>query len=119
MTMDRRTFLTTTSTVLATSALAGVRANAQSRGVVVEEVSLEEHAQKLAAGTITARALTDAYLRRIDQLDAKGPTLRSVIELNPDALAIAQALDDERKKTGKVRGPLHGIPILVKDNIDT
>lgn len=72
----------------------------------------------MAAGRCTARSLTQAYLRRIEALDRRGPTLRSVLELNPDALAIADALDRERK-AGRVRGPLHGIPVLIKDNIDT
>src|SRR5207248_1843919 len=72
----------------------------------------------LKAGKYTARGLAEAYLARIAAVDAKGPTLRSVIEVNPDALALADALDKERKEKGP-RGPLHGIPILIKDNIDT
>ena len=60
----------------------------------------------------------EAYLERIDALDRNGPKLASVIELNPDALAAAEGLDAERK-SGRVRGPLHGIPVLIKDNIDT
>src|SRR5262249_21023364 len=63
-------------------------------------------------------ALTQAYLARIDAIDKRGVGLNAVIELNPDAMAIAESLDAERK-AGKVRGPLHGIPILIKDNIDT
>lgn len=72
----------------------------------------------MAAGTLTARELTAAYLARIAAVDRAGPKLNAVIELNPDALAIADQLDAERK-AGKVRGPLHGIPILLKDNIAT
>ena len=68
--------------------------------------------------TLTARGLTENYLARIEAVDRGGPALNSVIELNPDALAIAEALDAERQ-AGTVRGPLHGIPILIKDNIDT
>jgi amidase len=71
-----------------------------------------------ARGRITAHGLVERYLERIAAIDRRGPTLRSVIELNPDALAIAARLDGERR-AGKVRGPLHGIPILIKDNIAT
>ncbi len=66
----------------------------------------------------TSRQLTELYLERIDALDRKGPQLRAVIEINPDALALADALDRERKEKGP-RGPLHGIPVLIKDNIET
>jgi amidase len=72
----------------------------------------------MESGRYTARRLVELYLQRIDQIDRAGPTLRSVIELNPDALATADALDAERRSRGP-RGPLHGIPILIKDNIDT
>src|SRR5438132_9778899 len=66
----------------------------------------------------SSRALVEAYLARIDAMDKKGPAINSIIELNPDALSIADALDAERKAKGP-RGPLHGIPVLIKDNIDT
>lgn len=72
---------------------------------------------KMTAGTLTSHALTQAYLDRIAAIDAAGPTLNSVIELNPDALAEADARDAERK-AGQSRGPLQGIPVLLKDNID-
>jgi amidase len=84
----------------------------------LEEVTIADLQAGMAAGRFTARSITQAYLDRIAELDRKGPMLRHVIEINPDALAIATALDAERK-AGKVRGPLHGIPILVKDNVDT
>src|SRR5580704_5564250 len=71
-----------------------------------------------AGGKFTARSVTEKYLTRIEQIDRRGPVLKSVIEINPDALAIAESLDKERKQKGP-RGPLHGIPLLVKDNIDT
>jgi amidase len=84
----------------------------------VEEVSLEQLSAQLAAGKTSSAALTRAYLARIAKIDRSGPTLRSVIALNPDALAQARALDAERA-AGRVRGPLHGVPILLKDNIET
>jgi amidase len=72
----------------------------------------------MADGRLTAAALAQLYIERIEPIDRTGPTLRSVQEINPDALAIAAALDDERRRKGP-RGPLHGIPVLLKDNIAT
>jgi amidase len=72
----------------------------------------------MSAGELSSRSITESYLARIDQVDKHGPTVNSVIELNPDALDIATRLDLERARE-KVRGPLHGIPILIKDNLDT
>lgn len=82
------------------------------------EAKVEDLQTAMAGGHLTAVALTQAYLTRIAQIDRAGPTLNAVIELNPDALAQAATADAERA-AGKVRGPLHGIPVLVKDNIDT
>lgn len=84
----------------------------------VEEVSLSELSTMLDARRTTAEALVRAYRARIAAMDRAGPRLRSIIALNPDALAQARALDAERR-AGRVRGPLHGVPILVKDNIET
>ena len=84
----------------------------------VPESDLEELRIPQLQQQFTAQQLVEKYLARIEAIDRAGPTLRSVIELNPDAAAIAKSLDDERK-AGHVRGPLHGIPILIKDNIDT
>ena len=83
-----------------------------------EELSFTDLQALLTAGTLTSRALTAWYLARIAALDQAGPLLKSVIEVNPEALAIADALDAERA-AGRVRGPLHGLPLLVKDNLDT
>src|SRR5262245_45786773 len=77
-----------------------------------DEVTIGELQHAFQHGEITAVSLTRAYLRRIDQIDRSGPTINSVIELNPDALDISRSLDKERKARGP-RGPLHGIPILL------
>jgi amidase len=87
-------------------------------GFELDEMTVAQLQDAMASGKYTARRLVELYTARIDEIDRRGPTLRSVIELNPDALAIADALDAERK-AGKVRGPLHGIPVLIKDNVDT
>jgi amidase len=84
----------------------------------MEEWSISELQSKMASGELTARQLAELYLQRIADIDQNGPRLNSVIEVNPDALAIAEQLDAERK-AGQVRGPLHGIPLLLKENIDT
>jgi amidase len=83
-----------------------------------DEASIENLQKKMASGEESSVSLTRKYLARIDAIDRNGPALRSVLETNPDAESIAAALDAERK-AGKVRGPLHGIPVLVKDNVDT
>ena len=82
------------------------------------ELSVADLQSRMAKGTLTSRTLTAAYLARIAAVDRSGPTLNSVIETNPDALTIAAERDAERR-AGKVRGPLHGIPVLIKDNIDS
>ncbi|HMQ31730.1 MAG TPA: amidase [Chloroflexaceae bacterium] len=87
-------------------------------GANVYEASIAQLQAAMGAGRLSAREVTRAYLERIDRLDQKGPGVRSVLEVNPEALAIADSLDAERR-AGRVRGPLHGIPILLKDNIDT
>jgi amidase len=85
--------------------------------VDVVELDADTAAARLADGSRTSRALTQAYLDRIAAVDRAGPKLNSIIELAPDALTQADALDAERR-AGKVRGPLHGLPVLIKDNID-
>lgn len=84
----------------------------------MNEFTIAEHAAAMQLGELTARRLAEQYLEQIEQVDRNGPKVNSVIEVNPDAMAIAEALDAERA-AGKTRGPLHGIPILLKDNIDT
>lgn len=84
----------------------------------LDEISIDELQRGMQSGKFTARAIAENYLVRIDAIDKHGPAINSVIETNPDALAIADALDKERKEKGP-RGPLHGIPILIKDNIGT
>jgi amidase len=84
----------------------------------LDEATILQLQDGMTSGRYTARRLVELYTARIVAVDRSGPTLRSVIELNPDALSIADALDSERRTRG-VRGPLHGIPVLIKDNIDT
>lgn len=82
------------------------------------EATIDDLQRRMAGGELTARTLTAAYLARIEEIDRAGPRLNAVIEINPDALDQADALDAERR-AGRVRGPLHGIPVLLKDNIAT
>src|SRR5512137_2078925 len=84
----------------------------------MEEMSISELQEKMESGEMTALGIVEAYSERIEKLNRQGPAINAVIELNPDAPAIAEARDQERQE-GRVRGPLHGIPILIKDNIDT
>jgi amidase len=84
----------------------------------LEEITVTDLQKKMQSGEQSSVSITQAYLARIEKIDRNGPLLNSIIELNPDALKIAAALDNERKH-GKTRGPLHGIPILIKDNINS
>jgi amidase len=87
-------------------------------GFTLEELTIAELQEKMTKGDLTARSIAEAYLSRIESIDKAGPKLNSVIEVNPEALAIADKLDEERRNN-RIRGPLHGIPILIKDNINT
>ncbi|MSR07130.1 MAG: amidase [Gemmatimonadetes bacterium] len=91
---------------------------AEQQAFALEEVTIAQLQDDMKSGKRTSRAIAQAYLGRIAAMDRQGPTLRAVLETNPDALTIADQLDAERK-AGKVRGPLHGIPVIVKDNCDT
>src|SRR5215475_3975045 len=84
----------------------------------LDEATIAGLQEGMKSGKFSAQTLAEKYLERIEDIDKKGPAINSVIEINPDALSIAQALDRERKDKGP-RGPLHGIPLLIKDNIDT
>jgi amidase len=88
------------------------------RDFQLDEITISDLQRAFQSGQYSSRGVTEMYLGRIQEIDKAGPKLNSVIELNPDALQIADALDLERKSKGP-RGPLHGIPILIKDNIDT
>jgi amidase len=84
----------------------------------LDELTISDLQAGMKSGKFTSRSLVKKYLERIDEIDKHGPAINSLIEVNPDAVSIAESLDLERKG-GKLRGPLHGIPILIKDNIDT
>jgi amidase len=125
--MNRRNFVR--SGLVGGVALASVRALDEDsvRGAEVvampqssdlDELTVDELQKGMASGKYSAQSLTHKYLERVAQIDKRGPAVNSVIEMNPDAMAIATALDNERKAR-RVRGRLHGIPVLVKDNIDT
>ncbi|HKP99570.1 MAG TPA: amidase [Actinomycetes bacterium] len=127
--ITRRSFLKASTTAGAAGALAGTGTVAGAGAALAgsddhvppfpfEEKTIAELQAAMTSGRLSSRRLTHAYLRRIRRLDLSGIQLNSVIEVNPDALEIAAALDAERRQ-GKVRGPLHGVPILVKDNFAT
>jgi amidase len=125
--MNRRNFVR--GSLVTGVALATVRSRAAEESATVEnaspppafeldEMTMGELQSGMASGKYTSHSITRKYLDRIDDIDKRGPAINSVIELNPDALSIATDLDRERK-AGRLRGPLHGIPVLIKDNIDT
>ena len=130
--MNRKEFLTNSTLAVAglTSLLATSCKNASSEtksseatpvagdNFELNEATISDLQVKMASGQYSSEQLTKMYWQRIEDIDKKGFALNAVIELNPDALVIAQAMDAERK-AGKIRGALHGIPILIKDNIDT
>jgi amidase len=126
---SRRMFLkeiaSTSSAVALYPALAAAREISPTNSAVpevrpfeLEEITIPELQNGMNSGKFTARSLAEKYAARIDEIDKQGPAINAVIEMNPDALTIADELDRERKAKGP-RGPLHGIPVLIKDNIDT
>jgi amidase len=120
--MDRREFLFAAAVAASAGAAEVTPASSASTPSAppdaIEELSLADIAAAFADGRMTSQQLTQSYLARIDRLDRRGPNLRSVIEINPRALEIASALDAERGTRG-ARGPLHGVPVLIKDNVET
>ena len=124
----RTSFLGATAIVSATTAVPLVahgieRKAAESTAAEVpafelDETTISELQDAMKSGKLTSRAITEKYLARIDQIDKQGPAINAIIELNPEALSIADSLDKERSAKGP-RGPLHGVPMLIKDNIDT
>ena len=114
--MQRRTLLLASTSLLSLKAPAKPHALAAS--IELQETSAATLAQAMKIGRTTSEMLVQGYAARIAAIDKRGPQLNSIIERNPDALAIAKALDAERR-AGRVRGPLHGIPVLLKDNIAT
>jgi len=125
--ITRRTFLRSSA---AAGAMAGVgplacspppaqaTVQVQTGDFPLEELGVAALGTAMAAGEWTSRQVVDAYLQRIDQMNESGPALRAIIEVNPEASAQADQLDRERR-AGMIRGPLHGVPVVLKDNIDT
>ena len=120
--MERRNFLKNTGIVLSAApallstmntAAATIKEDAE-----LSEITIEALQTKYETGVLTAEQVVKKYLRRISEIDKAGPALNSVIEINPDAITIAKQMDAEREQ-GKIRGPLHGVPVMIKDNIDT
>lgn len=120
MTLHRRDFVRIAGAAAAAIATRPLESFAQPApsSATLDELSVADLQQAMASGRLTSRSLAESYLARIDAVDGHGPSLNSIIELNPQALEIADAMDRERK-AGRVRGPMHGIPIVIKDNIDT
>ena len=130
--MKRRTFLTTTtlaSVGLTTFLVEGCNNSKKdiedkkvaidaAEAFVLDEETISSLGKKLDSGMYSSEQLVELYLKRIENIDKNGPKLNAIIEINPDAFSIAKQMDNERKAR-KNRGPLHGIPIVIKDNIDT
>jgi len=129
MPTDRRTFIRNSAVLGVTAGAASFPAGAKTRtlgfpGVgepgpfELDEMTVTDLQKRMQSGQDTAKSLVEKYLARIDKLETRGPSLHCMIEINPEAMSIAEAIDVERRTTG-VRGALHGIPVLIKDNIGT
>ncbi len=126
--MDRRKFLAAAAVASSSSLLSaaeavqqthsGAHTSAHSASFELDEISVSQLRARLLDRSLSCEQLAELYLQRMEAVDSSGPALRSVIEVNPDALPIAKSLDAELRQKGP-RGPLHGIPILLKDNIET
>src|SRR6266540_3474368 len=117
--MRRRSFIHyAAGAAAAAAAVAPWRPVARPQAFELDEATIASLQEGMRSGRYTSRSLCEAYLARIDAVDRVGPALRAVLETNPDALAIADRLDADRKAR-RPRGPLHGIPVLIKDNIAT
>jgi len=129
MSIDRRTFIRNSAVLGVAAGAASFPAEAAASTPLssdadapgpfeLDELTVADLQKRMQSGQDTAKSLVQKYLARIERLDTRGPTLHCIIEINPEALAIAEALDEERRKSG-VRGALHGVPALIKDNIGT
>lgn len=131
--MDRRRFLSTATAAIAAAHCAEAQKLKpappnpaelkEAPGIAalhfaLDEITISDLQSRMKAGSLNAEQIAGMYLERIEEIDRHGPELHAVIEVNPDALQIARSLDTEFKTKGP-RGPLHGIPVLIKDNIDT
>jgi len=127
--MKRRSFLQSTAlgaaalTAIPVASCAGEQRkkdtlSAENDDFELNEIGVDELQQKMEEGIYTSEKIVNLYLERIESVDWSGPSLNSVMEINPDAIEQARQLDTERRE-GKIRGPLHGIPVMIKDNIDT
>ncbi|MFL6464169.1 MAG: amidase [Bryobacteraceae bacterium] len=116
--MNRRKFFFRSAVIGAVSSFADAQDVEIASTFELDEISVPQLQERFKQGSLTAERAAELYLQRIEAVDRKGPALRSVIEVNPDALAIARSLDAEYRAKGP-RSPLHGVPVLLKDNIDT
>ena len=121
--MHRRSLLKLAAAAALTGCTRGEQARATAGRNVpssfeLEETTIAQLQQQMRGGALTAVAIVEKYLARIDEIDRRGPALHAMLEINPDALSIARQLDDERRN-GRIRGPLHGIPVVIKGNVDT
>jgi len=120
--MHRRSLLKLAATAIASGCTRSEPPRAPDRSTPssfeLDETTIAQLQQQMRTGALTASSIVEKYLARIEEIDRRGPSLRAMLETNPDARALARQLDDERR-AGRLRGPLHGIPVVIKGNIDT